>query len=286
MMLRSLCSIFILLLLLPAMSFGQEEVHVLEEGETLYRIARLYNVPVDSLMEANNIEDATRLRVGMEIVIPSENEPFTGRYTVERGDTLYSIARRFDVDLETLCSRNNIDSEKPIFAGMKISVPSEENGVSETKTQVAEETSSTYQETADPQSTQDRAEKREQEIVEQEGGDGKWPVPGSLRPLEGKIRGVLITSEPGQLVRAVHPGEVVWAGPYRGFGKVVFVESAEGFLYVYGGNADLKVRVGDQVKSGTELGILGSVPGMEGPEMVFLVYRNGKPIDPISAPRG
>ncbi|OQX29555.1 MAG: hypothetical protein B0D92_03095, partial [Spirochaeta sp. LUC14_002_19_P3] len=113
-----------------------------------------------------------------------------------------------------------------------------------------------------------------------------WPVAGTKQPLEGKLKGVSIMADNMSYVHAVAPGRVVWTGPYRGFGNVVLVDS-NGYIYLYGGNNDLFVNVGQSVESGSRIGRLGSsIPGNEPQPMYFSVFREGVPIAPEDAPRG
>jgi murein DD-endopeptidase MepM/ murein hydrolase activator NlpD len=84
----------------------------------------------------------------------------------------------------------------------------------------------------------------------------------------------------GDGVRSVSTGRVVWVGPYRGFGRVVFVESTGGFVYVYAGNDRILVEVGDRVRQGMEIGRLGKSAHLGGARLIFMVYHNGRPIDP------
>jgi lipoprotein NlpD len=78
---------------------------------------------------------------------------------------------------------------------------------------------------------------------------------------------------------------VVWVGPYRGFGKVVFIQSDQGYIYVYAGNDEIHVAPGDFVRRGQKLGELGLHPYEQKPNLYFIVYKDGKPVRPEEAPR-
>ena len=77
----------------------------------------------------------------------------------------------------------------------------------------------------------------------------------------------------------------MWAGPYRGFSRVVLIEAKSGYTYVYAGNEETLVAVGDSVEPGAEIGRLGTNVHQGVPQLYFLVYRNGEPVDPAAAPR-
>jgi len=86
-------------------------------------------------------------------------------------------------------------------------------------------------------------------------------------------------------VISVSSGRVIWAGPYRGFSRVILIEGKNGYTYVYAGNEETLVTVGDTVMPGAEIGRLGKNVHQGVPQLYFLVYRNGKPVDPSLAPR-
>jgi septal ring factor EnvC (AmiA/AmiB activator) len=112
-----------------------------------------------------------------------------------------------------------------------------------------------------------------------------WPHPGTRQDLRGRITGTLIFGALGDTVVSVSSGRVIWAGPYRGFSRVILIEGKNGYTYVYAGNEETLVAVGDTVVPGAEIGRLGKDVHQGVPQLYFLVYRNGKPVDPSLAPR-
>ena len=112
-----------------------------------------------------------------------------------------------------------------------------------------------------------------------------WPCPGEILYLDGKAYGVIIKTKLGDIERAVASGTVSSAGPYRGYGNVVFVLSRTGHIYVYGGNDRISVRAGDRIVAGQELGTVGMDSKQGGPVAYFLVFKNGEAVDPAEAPR-
>ena len=67
----------------------QDNIYVVKVGDTLYSIAKRYNVSVNDLINSNGIENNI-IVVGQKLTIPSKSNT----YTVKPGDTLYSIAQR------------------------------------------------------------------------------------------------------------------------------------------------------------------------------------------------
>ncbi len=95
------------------------QIHVVQPGQSLYRIAQNYGVPLRSIVEANQLSEENTLVVGQAIVIP-----ITGRfYTVQPGDSLYTISRKLGVNMRTLAQVNRIDMNRPLNIGTRLYIP-------------------------------------------------------------------------------------------------------------------------------------------------------------------
>jgi len=95
-------------------------------------------------------------------------------------------------------------------------------------------------------------------------------------------QGVRIATRPGAQVVAPAPGRVAFAGPYRGFGQIVIIEHAGGWISLVTGLAALDARVGDELVAGAPLGIAG--PGR--PVLGLELRHAGNPVNPIDQLRG
>jgi len=82
--------------------------YTVKSGDSLYSIAREFNTTVDAIKNANNLT-SNLLSIGQILSIPSETGLET-TYTVQRGDSLYSIAKKFGTDVNTLKELNNLTS--------------------------------------------------------------------------------------------------------------------------------------------------------------------------------
>jgi murein DD-endopeptidase MepM/ murein hydrolase activator NlpD len=91
---------------------------VVAPGETLYAVARRTNVPLRSLIEANNLQPPFRLVAGTRLTIPPVQE-----YVAQQGDTVYSVSRRFGVDSSTLASTNNLTAPYAVQSGAPLILP-------------------------------------------------------------------------------------------------------------------------------------------------------------------
>ncbi|MGB1718872.1 MAG: LysM peptidoglycan-binding domain-containing protein, partial [Candidatus Latescibacterota bacterium] len=94
--------------------------HTVQQGETLWGIARRFKVSVESLRRWNSIDRAL-IKPGQILVV---SEELTDReYTVVTGDTLYSIARKFGLQVEELAQKNNIALTTTLLTGTTLKIP-------------------------------------------------------------------------------------------------------------------------------------------------------------------
>ncbi len=115
-----------------------------------------------------------------------------------------------------------------------------------------------------------------------------WPVNGRLIARFGSPRGdtrskwdgVLISSQAGTQVRAIHPGRVVFADWLRGAGLLVIVDHGDGYLSLYGHNQSILSRPGDMVQTGQAISTVGNTGGQDQAALYFAIRQKGKPADP------
>ncbi|HHT63934.1 MAG: LysM peptidoglycan-binding domain-containing protein [Bacillota bacterium] len=96
-------------------------VYVVEPGDTLAGIARNFNTTIDILRKFNNIPDPDYIFVGQKITVPY-SPPEAIIYTVRPGDTLFTIARRFDTYVQNLIDFNYLEEPDLIFPGQQLVV--------------------------------------------------------------------------------------------------------------------------------------------------------------------
>ncbi len=115
-----------------------------------------------------------------------------------------------------------------------------------------------------------------------------WPVNGRLVANFGSPRGdtrskwdgVLISSQSGTQVRAIHPGRVVFADWLRGAGLLVIVDHGDGYLSLYGHNQSLLSSPGDMVQTGQAISTVGNTGGQDQAALYFAIRQKGKPANP------
>lgn len=88
--------------------------YIVKSGDTLYSIASRYNVSVKELMKVNNLT-STVLNIGQELIIPTEDQkpeiPENVEHIVQRGDTLYDLAIKYNTSVEAIKILNNLKSD-------------------------------------------------------------------------------------------------------------------------------------------------------------------------------
>ena len=274
--------LFIVLFSFISIYLFADSSHKVKKGETLYSIGKKYQITVSELRAANNLSEKDVIKVGQKLVIPSadienaatlasdtKNNISTKKtevYTVKKGDTLYGIAKKYDIKVAELFSLNGMSSKDVLKVGQKIKVPAKNS--EDDLPNIKDLDPRTYvSKTTEP--------------------GLKWPVKNpTVTYVKGKVSGVQLTSEAKESVTNIRAGTVVFTGAYRGFGEVVFVQSKTGLVYAYTGLSSSKVKKGDYVVFGDVLGKAGIDSMSKKNGIKLMVIQNGEYIDPAKAPRG
>ncbi|HET7921195.1 MAG TPA: peptidoglycan DD-metalloendopeptidase family protein [Gammaproteobacteria bacterium] len=104
-----------------------------------------------------------------------------------------------------------------------------------------------------------------------------------IDPFTGELSfhpGIDFAGSEGEGVEAVAPGVVTWAGPRGGYGNMIEIDHGNGYATRYGHNETILVHVGEIVKKGQEIALMGSTGRSTGPHVHLEVLYNGKQIDP------
>lgn len=210
---------------------------------------------------------------------------------VAPGETLYSIALRYDLDYKKLSKINGLDSSYRISPGQLLNLDTS-TYVSSPSVSSAPAKATVARSKAPPPSLSTGTKK--QSVV-------KSPPPAVVRPnskiawawpVKGEVletfqgngglnKGIDIRGKLGEPVLAAADGEVVYSGSgLRGYGKLVIVKHNEQFLSAYAHNRVLVVAEGDKVKAGQKIAEVGfSDTNMA--KLHFEIRLDGKPVDPL-----
>ena len=287
----------------PNASIVQE--HVVAKGETLYGISRKYGITVDELVSANNMDSSSVLKIGQKLKIPQATKqadtaggtkktsgiPQTGSassdtkasttsskaaltrsydvYTVQKGDTLYRIAKVNGITVDELKKANGFTDSSVLKTGEKLKIPAT----------IVDTSSASIPDLPSSDPRKYSARQGDSSLV--------WPVKNpTVTYTNGKVSGVQLSAKKNENVTAIRAGTVMYVGNYRGYGQVVFVQAKTGHIYAYTGLGSIKVKKGDYIVFGDVIGTAGtdSIKGTS--QISLMVYQKSSPIDPAKAPRG
>ncbi|WP_066150940.1 glycosyl hydrolase family 18 protein [Halalkalibacter krulwichiae] len=98
------------------------QIHVVEQGESLWQIAQTYGVPYQAIVDANQLPNQDQLVIGQAIVVPIE-----GRFHwLKQGETLRDVSRLYQVPVQEIAEVNQFRSTELIQANAKVYVPKDD----------------------------------------------------------------------------------------------------------------------------------------------------------------
>lgn len=231
--------------------------HTVKEGESLWRIANKYKVPVYTIISANPNKDKEMIHPGETLEIPSMSGVV---YHVKKGDTISEIAKKYKLSSHSIMESNAM--YKPsIFAGETIFLPN-----------------------AHPVDLM-RIVFKHRFI---------WPVVGRItsgygmrkHPLNNSMQfhtGIDIGANIGDKIHAAANGVVVYSGDGGTYGNMVILRHKDGYLSIYAHASKLLVKKGQYVKQGQEIARVGVTGLTTGPHLHFEVKKYQNRINPLQA---
>jgi murein DD-endopeptidase MepM/ murein hydrolase activator NlpD len=250
-----------------------------QPGDRLSTLARSHGLSVRRLAEVNQLEPPYVIYVGQVLHIPAAAERVAAqpkpavaasgdRYVVRRGDTLSAIAIKVDRSLVELAAVNELKPPYQVYAGQRLRIPDQDGVASEAPTGLVHRVA-----------------------------DGKPPPlsgDGFLWPVNGKViggfgpddhghrrDGIDIAARRGAPVLAAEHGVVVYAGDsVRGYGRMILLRHANGYVTAYAHNATLLVGVGDVVERGQVIARVGATGDVTQNQLHFELRKGRKPINP------
>jgi murein DD-endopeptidase MepM/ murein hydrolase activator NlpD len=292
-----------------------------QPGETVYSISRRCNVSVRELIESNRLQAPYGLAIGMILRLPGGG----GEYLVQRGDTLLVVARRLKVDFQTLARINNKTAPHTIYIGEKLKVPGAYGAAtpgaaqagggndalviaspnapggqakpSRTSTQVAATLPAPPDDGLGGSAPRHPAFQPQQPLPQAPpplaGRGFIWPVRGEVLSEFGPIAkgqnndGINIAAARGTPIKAAENGIVAYVGnELKGFGNLVLVKHADGWISAYAHVDQLMVRKGDQVRRGQSIATVGSSGSVASPQLHFELRRGTEAVNPADHLRG
>ena len=243
-----------------------------------------------------------------------------GSYTVQSGDTMYSISRRYNVSVDQMMAANGGSSTVRI--GESLRIPGGERQP-EARIERASVDPRSVPEPAPAVATSappaglppiggasDNGE-REVAVAPQTGTAGaqapaaprqsapppqqdaaasgfRWPVRGRVisefgkKPNGERNDGINLAVPEGTPVKAAEDGTVIYAGnELKSYGNLVLVRHENGWVSAYAHNSQLKVKRGDQIRRGQVVAMSGMSGGVTTPQVHFELRKDATPVDPL-----
>ena len=258
---------------------------VVSKGDTVYTISRQYNVPVRSIIDANDLDPPFQLVAGTTLNLPQEHF-----YTVQQGDTLYGISRNYGVEVSTLASLNRMTEPYTLQTGQTLELPPSVEPPAPTPDTKPEVPGSSPPPNKPQEAAQPPPPPANIKPIPARVGKGfDWPIQGRIIERYGTgpngthNDGINIAARAGEPVRAADAGTIAYAGnELRGYGNLILIKHAGGYMTAYAHNSQLLVRRGDVVKRGQEIAKAGATGTVDIPQVHFEIRKGTTTIDPIS----
>ena len=243
-------------------------IHVIESGESLYTIARRYNVTAQAIVQANGMGSPDKIFVGQKVIIPG--------MTAKAAPTqVASIAP------DEAAPAGKLSAPTPAMAlvAPQKSTPAPVAPV---------ETAAIKQpDLVDPEKSAAEPVPSKPALVEpvMSGADKfRWPISGKVITdfIASKGTGINIEAPEGASVRAAENGQVIYVGSgVEGYGNLVLIRHANGYVSAYAHLKSVGVSKGDNVTRGDSIGQAGMTGSVSRPQIHFELRKGATPVDPV-----
>lgn len=226
---------------MQAQSKPNENVHVVEAGESMLGIARRHHVSVISLAKANNIPSSTVLKIGDRLTIPGKPQQQAALRPVQQ--------------------------QQPQLAQPR-TVPAQNARMATEEPRKVE----TAQAQAEPAGSIPSFRWPARGRVIASFGSKQNGVQND---------GINVALPEGTAIKAADDGVVAYAGnELKGYGNLVLIRHSNGFVSAYAHASSLSVKRGDTVKRGQEIAKAGQTGNVTSPQLHFEIRKGSTPVDP------
>ncbi len=249
---------------------GETTEYRVQTGDTVSSIAQKFGVTMDTIIWENNLKSVNAIKVGQILKIL----PVSGvEHTVKRGETIYSIAKDYQVDAQNIIDYpfNTFANDETfaLSAGQTLIIP---DGIKPKEVIVDKSTYTTK--TVAPVAG----------VVGE--GNFMWPTSGAItQRYSWYHQAVDIANAAHPDILASQGGTVVTAGwNAGGYGNYVVIDHGNGYktLYAHMLNNSIVVKVGQVVKQGQKIGVMGSTGRSTGTHLHFEVKSPGGNLNPLT----
>jgi murein DD-endopeptidase MepM/ murein hydrolase activator NlpD len=288
----------------------ERQEHVVQSGDTLLAISRIYGVDQSSLASVNDLKPPYALKAGQRLTLPGRIDanlaaaPPEQQYT-DVAPTAPSASAGGSMSVEQLPAPTIQQAPKQQPPKQQAVEPTEaapstsETAAPSTPETAAPSTSQPVEPVAPQQPAQNAAAPKQTDTQvaaippepapAPRGGERfLWPVKGQVisnfGPKKGGLNndGINIAAPAGTSVIAADNGVVAYAGnELRGFGNLLLIRHADGWVTAYAHNEKLLVKRGEKVKRGQAIAQIGSTGNVSAPQLHFEIRKGTDPVDPL-----
>jgi len=293
-------------------------IYTVERGDTLLSVAQKHGTTIGEIISLNGMKSPYTIAVGQKIKVPAGNVAATetkGKQAVRpndlhivvKGDTLYSIARRYGVNVNTLMNINHLEPPYALNVGQEIIITEtakRQRVVAQQEQKPARTTPSTPQRVKSHATTPSSNQAQNQANTNTTGAVGpniganpaaaadsilfSWPLRGNVVSTFGKKDnglyedGITISAPKGTNFGVAADGTVAYIGnELRNYGTIILVKHNGGWISVYAHCDSVKVKKGDMVRRGQIIGTVGDSGNTATPQLYFSLRKGRTVVDPI-----
>ncbi|MCT4656141.1 MAG: peptidoglycan DD-metalloendopeptidase family protein [Cohaesibacter sp.] len=276
--------------------------HMVMPGDTLTGIARRYNVPISNLAAANNLTTNSPVRMGQRLRIPAAQAAgvdYTSTASIRPQSASFAVnpaqsgvigsLKRIPVAKPRQLVRQQAPVVRVRSAGPIAALPKAKQRVAALKPRdIPQATKPKVMSDVSPASAQ--VASNNSQSVSAAAGQPKfrWPVRGRIISNFGRKRdggrndGINLAVPAGTSVRVAEGGTVIYSGSkLKGYGNLVLVQHANGWVTAYAHNDKVLVSKGQQVRRGQIIAQAGKTGNVDSPQLHFELRIKGDPVDPV-----
>jgi murein DD-endopeptidase MepM/ murein hydrolase activator NlpD len=228
-----------------------------KQGDIIGSIAVETGLDQSTIISVNKIKNTRTLQIGQTLMIPNQDGIY---YTVQKNDTLLSVAERYKIDPDDIRTANELFSDT-LYISASLFLPGARLG--------------------------------SVELQEINGDLFIWPAAGYItspygyraNPFGGARQfhsGLDIGAPMGTPIKAAMAGRVSTVGYDKTLGNYVVISHHSGYRTLYGHMSHVQVKTGAYVSAGQRIGGVGTTGLSTGPHLHFTVYKNGVTVNPRS----
>jgi LysM repeat protein len=237
---------------------SQVKLYQVAKGDTLWDIARRFNVDLKTITMINKLDDNSNLSIGQTLELPYRSSSI---HVISRGETMWDIASRYDISVGQLQKMNPDKNPRRLKIGDKLTIPS-----------------SVRQDIA--------GEVKPSRGISFSGAVLAWPIIGVITSnygwrKSGFHHGLDIAGDIGDSIKAADDGIVSFADYKSVYGRTVIIDHANKQQTLYAHLQNIYVKKGQEVRKGQKIATCGISGRTTGPHLHFEVREDSDTYDPL-----